>query len=221
MSLKNLSLAALAAFTFACSGGEEKSTATPSDAETAPAQEVVCDYSYTDADVEVLWVAYKYTEKTGVKGEFEQVEVTGGGTGPSPADALMGATINIATASSNSGDATRDPKIQESFFGGLTDGETLSGVITEATGDANGGMVRADLTMNGVTNSAEGTYEMDGETVELKFEINVGDWSAMDALNALNEVCEDLHKGADGQSILWPDVTVFVTTKLAKNCPEA
>ena len=41
-------------------------------------QEVkTCTYSYDPASVEILWKAYKYTEKTGVNGAFKEFELTG------------------------------------------------------------------------------------------------------------------------------------------------
>ena len=200
-----------------CGGGEQKPdlpTADQASEEVAKA----CTYAYTDAPAEVLWVAYKYTEKVGVKGVFEEATVTAGGAGPLVADALIGTSINIATASNNSGDPTRDPKIKSSFFGMLQGGETITGTITSAEGDEQSGTVTADITMNGNTQPVSGSYELTDDNIEMKFELSVASWSAMDALNELNKVCEDLHKGADGKSILWPDVTVFVSTKLAVDC---
>ncbi len=198
-------------------GGEQK----PAE-EAAPAPETqepvaACTYSYSDAPVTVEWVAYKYTEKTAVSGKFKQVTVNGGGEG-SVADALMGANISIETASSNSGDPTRDPKIKETFFGSLMEGETLSGVISHAMGDETAGQVTADINMNGMTHPIDGRYEVKDGQIEMKFEFTVDLFGANEALNALNKVCEDLHKGSDGNSVLWPDVTVFVTTELDKSC---
>jgi hypothetical protein len=200
-----------------CGGNQSNEESKQSTADSIAASSP-CAYTYNAAPVEVLWVAYKYTDKTGVKGVFEEVTVSAKGTGASPVDVLNGAAISIVTSSSNSGDPTRDPKIQESFFGSLQSGETISGVITGADGNEQSGKLTADLTWNGVTKATEGSYSMTEQNIELKFELNVSDWSATDALNALNKVCEDLHKGSDGKSVLWPDVTVFVSTSFQKDC---
>ncbi|MEQ9187225.1 MAG: YceI family protein [Cryomorphaceae bacterium] len=200
-----------------CGGaGEQAKPETSKEAEAEVTKET-CTYSYSDAPVEVLWVAYKYTDKTGVKGKFEESTVTPGGKG-TVVDALTGAQVSIATASSNSGDPTRDPKIDASFFGKLENGASLSGVINSANGDDISGTVSADITMNGQTKPIDGVYKVNNATVELRFELNVETWSANEALDELNKVCEDLHKGADGKSVLWPDVTVFVTAALNKEC---
>ncbi|MCE9501370.1 MAG: hypothetical protein K8R21_12860 [Leptospira sp.] len=36
-----------------------------------------CDYSYNPSATSVQWTAYKFTEKTGVKGTFKKITVTG------------------------------------------------------------------------------------------------------------------------------------------------
>lgn len=218
MQIKHLATVVFSSVLLASCGGagDQPSSETSKEAGSEAKQET-CTYSYADAPVEVLWVAYKYTAKTGVKGKFEESTVTPGGKG-SVVDVLTGAQVSIATASSNSGDPTRDPKIVASFFGKLENGATLSGVITFATGDDIAGEVSADITMNGQTKPVEGTYKVNDATVELRFELNVETWSAGAALAELNKVCEDLHKGADGNSVLWPDVTVFVTVALNKDC---
>lgn len=184
-----------------------EATATPS-----------CTFTYDAAPAEVMWIAYKYTEKTGVKGKFEAVSIMSSASGKTPAEALLGARIEIKTASSNSGDPTRDPKIKESFFGAMTNGDLITGHITKADGDEKAGTVEASIGMNGTEHIVAGKYSMTDDAIELKFELNVNDWAAQEALAALNKVCEDLHKGADGKSVLWPDVTVYVNTVLTRNC---
>ncbi|MEX2596810.1 MAG: YceI family protein [Salibacteraceae bacterium] len=210
----------IAALIGACGGSNEKPSTQSETNDNAPKEKAktVCTYSHENQTPEVLWVAYKYTEKTGVRGQFEEVSVTNTRSGKTVEEVLNGAEIKIKTASSNSGDPTRDPKIKETFFQALTNGEILSGKITSVNGDDASGKVTAMINMNGKNHESKGSYELKGDQLEMKFELNVKDWSAMDALNALNEVCEDLHKGADGKSILWPDVTVFVTTMLTKDC---
>lgn len=208
----------LIGFLTGCSGGSNESEQVDSETTTAVDIKQTCTYEASQERPEVLWVAYKYSEKVGVKGEFEEVTVSNTGSGGTISDVLAGAQISIATTSSNSGDPTRDPKIKETFFGSLVDGETITGLITNVKGNDEAGTVVANLRLNGQEKPATGSYEVKDDMLEMKFELNVSTWSAMDALNALNKVCEDLHKGADGKSILWPDVTVFVSTKLIKDC---
>lgn len=208
---------AIAIMLSACGGNEVKEVTTE---ETAVEESSVqpCIYSVAEDKPEVMWVAYKYTEKTGVKGRFEDVVVSNTGQGNSISDVLKGSTIQINTASSNSGDPTRDPKIKETFFGSLDNGQEITGEITSVSGDNVSGEIQASITMNGQTQSATGAYTVTDSNLEIKFELSVETWAASEALNALNKVCEDLHKGADGKSILWPDVTVFVNATLNTDC---
>ncbi len=57
---------------------------------------------------------------------------------------------------------------------------------------------------------------MDEETQELiiKTSIDVLEWGAQNALNALNEVCSERHTGPDGVNKLWPDVDITVIAEL-------
>ena len=43
--------------------------------------------------------------------------------------------------------------------------------------------------------------------------MDITNWNALDALAALNKVCEILHTGADGVSKTWSDVALNITTK--------
>ena len=44
--------------------------------------------------------------------------------------------------------------------------------------------------------------------------LHTPDWNADAGLAALNNECEELHKGEDGISKLWPDVNVTVVSRL-------
>lgn len=204
----------------ACSGeGNQKTEGTAQDtASTEVKEEKVCTYAYNPESTEVRWKAYKYTEKAGVAGVFDSLMVKGTQSGNSIASVLQGAEVEIQTSSVNSGDPTRDPKIIASFFGQMVGSETMTGKVVSMTGDDQSGTVTFDLTMNGITKPIQGEYTVNGSKLEVKSDITVETWNAMPAIEALNKVCEDLHKGADGKSILWPDVTLYISTELTKNC---
>jgi hypothetical protein len=46
----------------------------------------------------------------------------------------------------------------------------------------------------------------------MKATMNVNDWNASAALASLNKVCLDLHRGADGVSKTWSEVTLDITS---------
>ena len=107
-------------------------------------------------------------------------------------------------------DDSRDAKLKASFFGSMLDTEFLKGKIKFAENKHS-----AKITMNGVT--ADLPLEvtiMDERRVSMKGTMNLKDWNALGALEALNKVCFDLHKGADGVSKTWEDVAIEVNTYL-------
>lgn len=178
-----------------------------------PDQEPVCTYSYDHASTTASWTAYKFTEKAGVSGTFDQIEITGLNGKEKPLDVIIGAQFSITTSSVNTDNPDRDAKITNNFFAALSD-ENITGVINYAA-DGLGSM---DIMMNGVQNEVEFTYELKANNFSLTAEINMDNWGCEAARIALNNVCQDLHTGNDGESVLWPDVTINVSTVLVKTC---
>lgn len=78
--------------------------------------------------------------------------------------------------------------------------------------DSNGGG-NVDLTMNGLTKSFPYSYEVNNEAINLIATIDLDNWQAQAAIKALNEVCFDMHKAADGISKTWNDVAIDVQIK--------
>ena len=162
----------------------------------------------------VKWTAYKTTDKIGVNGEFTTLNFDVK-SGNSAQEALNGLKFSIPVSSLFTNDATntRDPKIKEAFFGSMLDTEVLKGSIAY-TPD---GKCSASLTMNGVTHSIPLDVTITEERrVSLTGVMNLKDWNALDALEALNKVCFDLHKGPDGVSKTWEEVAIEVNTYLRK-----
>jgi hypothetical protein len=162
----------------------------------------------------VKWTAYKTTEKKGVGGEFTTVNFDEK-VGATAEAALNNLSFSIPISSLFTNDATntRDAKIKESFFGAMLDTELLKGTITYA----NNAYV-ASLTMNGVTHDLPLEVSITEERrVAMTGTMNLNDWNALGALESLNKVCFDLHKGPDGVSKTWEEVAIEVSTFLRKN----
>lgn len=216
--MKKVYLSLLAATMLAACGGEKPADDAASAEQPKEQAKEVCTYSYDMESTEVLWVAYKYTQKTGVKGVFDSLMVEGVSEGSTPAEVINGAGFTIYTSSVNSGDPTRDPKIMEYFFGKMELGDQIYGSVKAVSGSETEGKVTFDVTMNGVSAPVEGAYTVVDNKLEVKADITVDIWKGGEALSELNKVCEDLHKGADGKSILWPDVTLYISANLNKAC---
>ncbi len=162
----------------------------------------------------VKWTAYKTTEKKPVGGVFKILKFENK-EGATPQEALNNLSFSIPISSIFTNDATntRDAKIITSFFGAMLNTELLKGTIKYI----NDSYV-ASITMNGVTSNLPLDIKITEERrVTLSGTMNLKDWNALDALESLNKVCFDLHKGSDGISKTWEDVAIEVNTFLRKN----
>jgi hypothetical protein len=189
------------------------------EAQKAQEEEVagVTLYALKDETTEVKWTAFKLTDKIGVNGKFESVQVeltTSEFT--SVAELMTGAKMTISTVSTSTGDAERDGKIKNQFFGTMKDGgETIVGTITAAQGETSG-TANVSIEMNGMQYVQPFEWKYENNVVIMKATIEVDNWSAGESLGALNKVCSELHKGPDGKSVLWPDVEVVVNFRVVE-----
>jgi hypothetical protein len=172
-------------------------------------------YSVKEGSTEVKWTAFKLTDKIGVNGKFDSVNVQM----DSPQDTsilglMSGAKMTISTASTSTGDADRDGKIKAQFFGTMADGGgAIFGTITEVSGEI-AGTANVLITMNNSEVNQIFNWKYDNGMVIMTATLDVNNWSANKSLGALNTVCNELHKGPDGKSVLWPDVEVVVNFRV-------
>lgn len=213
---KNLILAAFASSLLLVSCGEGNQAAKEEKKVSQPEKtSVTCNYSYNHETSKLKWTAYKTTDKIGVSGTFNNIEVSGTTTSETPVDVLKNLTFNIPIASVNTSNEDRDGKIAKHFFGTMTGTENISGMVTSMEAD---GKCTIGIKMNDTEKEVAATYTIEGQAVTVNAVIDLNDWNGADAVKALNEVCNDLHKGADGVSKLWPEVKLEITTTLNKDC---
>ncbi|MFI1745484.1 YceI family protein [Thalassobellus sediminis] len=162
----------------------------------------------------VKWTAYKTTDKKPVGGEFKILKFENkSGTTPQEALNNLSFSIPISGVFTNDATNTRDAKIKTSFFGAMLDTDILKGTIKVTNNSYS-----ASITMNGVTHDLPLDVTITEERrVKMTGTMNLKDWDALGALESLNKVCFDLHKGADGVSKTWEDVAIEVNTFLRKN----
>ena len=160
------------------------------------------------ANNSIDWVAYKTTDKVPVKGKFKKVDILSGGEGNTVKEAIHNAEFSIPVSSIFTSDSSRDYKIRKSFFGAMLNTKLLSGKLV-IEDDTKG---YADITMNGMTQKLPFTYTITGKKFEMTATMNVLEWNAKSAIASLNEVCKDLHKGADGVSKTWEEVAINISS---------
>lgn len=165
-------------------------------------------FSLKSAKNEISFVAYKTTEKVAVGGQFKKVDIHVGGEGNSVKEAINNTEFSIPVSSLFTKDTSRDYKIKKFFFGIMNNTKLLSGKLM-LTDDVSG---VAKITMNGKTKDVPFMYTIVGKAFNMKATMDVNNWNASAALASLNKVCEDLHKGADGVSKTWSEVSLNITS---------
>ncbi len=198
---------------FSCSNGKTSTN------ETLPTiskkVEEKKEHEYNLGEVMVKWTAFKHASKAQVGGKFnsDSIEITGFNASTNLYEAVTGTSFKIPTSTTSTGDKSRDYKIITSFFNTMVNTQFITGTISSINKNGNGILL---LKMNDQEVEKEFSWELDENTFEfyLKTSINVFDWGAQAALNALNEVCLEQHTGPDGVNKLWPDVDITVFAAL-------
>jgi polyisoprenoid-binding protein YceI len=167
-------------------------------------------FSYNHDSTKISWEAFKTTEKKGVKGEFSSFEISGTKDGNTPKEVFSDASFVIQTSSVNTGMELRDNRIVNSFFNIFVNTETITGKV-KSLNDTTGIL---EISLNEITNNVSVAVLSDGNKFSLEGEINLGLFNGQTAIDSLNYVCKDVHKGADGITKLWPDVKINVSTTL-------
>ena len=206
---KNFLVIALSSLFLASCGGEEETT----DIEVVEDVEV-CTYSYNPEETVLTWTAFKLTERIGVNGTFDEINVTANNDSEDLFEVLVGATFIIPINSLNSQDDVRDPKIKNNFFGVMEQTSEITGTITAL--DETTGMV--DIILNGISISYPGEVKLEGESITFLTTIDLLDFDGQPAVDSLGIVCEAKHTGDDGVNKLWTEVDIAVKTILTKTC---
>lgn len=169
---------------------------------------VEATYSLEKASNAITWTAYKTTEKIPVKGKFTQVDIISGGTGNTIKEAINGTEFSVPISSIFTSDTSRDYKIKNFFFGVMNNTELLTGTL-HIENDSIG---YTNLTMNGISKKLPFQYTVVDKTFSMSTTMDVLNWNAENAINSLNNVCLELHKGLDGVSKTWAEVAINVSS---------
>ena len=173
-----------------------------------------CFYTYNEGATTFQWTAFKTTERIGVSGTFNNIKVSSDAS-DDPMVLLRSMSFKMETSSVETNNEDRNAKVAKYFFETINTpvitGHVLS--INEETGECN-----FEITMNGVAAKVSGDYSFIDNVFMFKSIANVNSWNALSGITALNTVCNDLHKGADGISKLWPEVHFSFKTRLKSDC---
>ncbi|MCB1201436.1 MAG: YceI family protein [Leptospiraceae bacterium] len=179
-----------------------------------------CTFEYDESTVDLTWTAYKFTERAGVAGKFNKIQLTETHVADHPAKVFEGARFLLKPEDINSNNADRDKKIKKEFFGSLKNAGEIQGYFSDV--DVAGNKGAAKITINGIEKDIPLTFTVgDDYSIQAEGKIDMTDFGGLGAIAALNKVCDDLHKGKDGISKLWPDVGLKLTAKPKTECKPA
>ncbi len=159
--------------------------------------------------VSVGWKAYKTPAKIGVGGVFNSVAYTPiAPKGKNFKEILIGSSVVIDTNSVNSKNEARDLKLVNSFFK-MMSGKKITAKIIDIKADKREkdkprtGVITTEITMNAITKKVPMKYSYQDGKLKAEGFIDIFDFQASKALNAINKACFDLHKGKT-----WNDVLI-------------
>lgn len=158
----------------------------------------------------INWTAFKTTAKVPVKGQFQEVTIENAKKDTTVLGALNGLKFKIPVSSLFTKDTIRDGKLKKFFFGTMQNTLEIKGTIKMNNENTS----TVELTMNGITRELPIAYIINDNRVTIVGNMELDDWQAKAALDALNVVCKDLHTGEDGISKTWNDVKIEVVTYL-------
>ncbi len=172
-----------------------------------------------EGPVKISWKAFKTPLKIGVGGMFSHVEYTPAKKeGINFAEILTGASVTIDQASVDSGNKGRDAKLVKFFFEQMA-GKQITGKIVSVKhdpivrGKPKTGILDIELTMNGITRKVPMHYRFDQGRLSAEGTIDLFDFNANNALQALNKACFAKHQGKT-----WNDVTIGFSTHIKAVC---
>lgn len=204
----------------ACGGGETAPTAEKPKQDSVKPE--VCTYSYDSSATTIGFGAFKFTEKKEVKGGFLKFTVDSTSTSDSIIDVyeiFHNAKFSISVDGLDTKDQGRDYNIKTSFFGQIKETASITGKVVDLVdGKDSLSNLIVSIKFNNVENQVALKVSLVDNVLTLTGAINLNDFKAQKALSSLNNTCKELHRGSDGKSVTWPEVNIYVSTTLKKNC---
>lgn len=208
----------------ACGGGDTATAEKPKQ-DSVPQ---TCTYSYDPEATTIGFGAFKFTEKKEVKGGFLKFDISGvkqistDSIGDFACDKIFeGAQFAIDVEGLDTKDQARDFNIKSTFFKVMDSTSFITGKVLKVEPDSSEhGLMTVLFKLNNVEKEIELAYEKNESDASFNFTgtINLNDFKAQKALASLNNTCKELHRGSDGKSVTWPEVNIYVSTTLKKNC---
>lgn len=172
-----------------------------------------CAYSYKPDSLKIEWTAYKFTEKKGVKASFPVFNLNAPASAPSVKELFTQTSITIDPQGLESGDAGRNANLKNAFFKKVI-GSKIKGTVVSF----DPAISKIKIEMNGQTKVIAFRMNIEGQKYVAETDIDILDFKMKKPLESLNKVCYDLHKGPDGKSKTWSQVSLSLSTEVLELC---
>ncbi|PHR56710.1 MAG: hypothetical protein COA44_07615 [Arcobacter sp.] len=160
----------------------------------------------------VNWTAFKTPTKIGVSGTFAKPNLETRQTKDLCFFSFLPTTtVHIDTSSVKTDNETRDRAIVNAFFKNMIEGKYIDAIIKRV--DLERKELSVEITMNDVTQTIYMPYIHDDKMFRARGKIDILNFSASKALNALNEVCFEKHKGKT-----WSEVELSFVIVMKNSC---
>ncbi|MCC6137085.1 MAG: YceI family protein [Bdellovibrionaceae bacterium] len=177
-----------------------------------PLKPVSC-YGYKQDSIVVEWTAYKFTEKTGVKGSHKKVTAKIIGV-PQSVDEMIAATsFEVDALSVDTANPARDITLKDNFFKLIKSPKITGKILSLKDGTA-----KVEISMNGTTKAIDFKVASSDAKITATAGIDILDFGMSASLKKINEACYELHKGKDGVSKTWSTVDLSITAEPVQLC---
>lgn len=187
---------------WSCNNLGNNSSSAWTDQKGLPENEV---YTIDELGISIAWTAYKFTDRVGVSGTFNDYTINKKNVSGSIEHILNRLQLSIPTESIETKNAIRDFKIKTYFFEAFNTPSITGTVINVKEGE---GDIR--LKMNKTSHNATYTYSLENDTIVLFTRLDLKKWKGEEALAILDKECVLHLQGVDGISKVWPDVDVVI-----------
>lgn len=202
----------------ACGGSKDNTDKNDQPSAKGDSLEVTknCAKGYDAENTTIAFAGFKTTEKKAVNGVFHEFKIKNTKIGETHEEVFGNASFSIPIASLDTKDPGRNTRLKEKYFGSMSTTNLIKGKVIKFNADSN--QVIISLKLNEIEKETVLDYTISGDSISLKGNINILDFDASGALEALHEVCGNLHTGADGVAKTWPDVDITLSSVIKEAC---
>lgn len=149
--------------------------------------------SLDTSKIEAYWIGYKFTNKTPVKGTFNDMKFKFS-NGDDIRTQLLGATAMADVSKVSTGNPVSEENLTLGFFQKFN-GKDIKVKIEQVIEGENQGTILAKITMNKKMQLIPMQYELKDNQLVAKGVIDVLSFKLDAALESIAQVCKDLHEG--------------------------